>query len=136
MWLGGVDSEAVWAFLQSAENAPYLDSRIIRGYSVPGTGPGVGERQCNIRRCAEPCGEHEVEFCFDVTELDDEHVVYVSTTPPPTRTRLDVLPEPGGVRLTWSVTVAAKVDEAVLRAEIESMLRAAQAHLTQDGAIG
>lgn len=36
----------VWAFIRPAESAVLLDPDTVRGFTVPGTGSGVGEQQC------------------------------------------------------------------------------------------
>jgi hypothetical protein len=38
-------AEAVWALIVPAENAPMLEPTTVRGYAVPGTPDGVGQRQ-------------------------------------------------------------------------------------------
>lgn len=38
----------VWSFIRPAETSPLTDPHAIRGFTVPGTGPGVGERQCTV----------------------------------------------------------------------------------------
>src|SRR6476620_9521437 len=37
--------EKVWSLIHPAENAPLLSADILKGYKVPGTPQGVGERQ-------------------------------------------------------------------------------------------
>jgi hypothetical protein len=37
--------QSVWNLIQPAENAPVMSTQVMRGYRVPGTPDGVGERQ-------------------------------------------------------------------------------------------
>lgn len=38
----------VWAFVRPAESAVLLAEDVVRAFTVPGTGPGVGEQQCFV----------------------------------------------------------------------------------------
>ena len=38
----------VWAFIEPAESAVLINPDIIRAFTVPGTGPGVGLQQCVV----------------------------------------------------------------------------------------
>ena len=38
----------VWAFVRPAETSVLLNEDVIRAFTVPGTGPGVGEQQCTV----------------------------------------------------------------------------------------
>src|SRR3954451_10067934 len=47
--VGRRSSEEVWAFIRPAESAVIIQEDIVRAFTVPGTGAGVGEQQCFIR---------------------------------------------------------------------------------------
>lgn len=44
----GSTPEQVWGFIRPAESAVLIQSDTIRAFTVPGTGPGVGEEQCFV----------------------------------------------------------------------------------------
>jgi hypothetical protein len=117
----GRSPEQVWAFIRPAESAVLIDPSTIRAYTVPGTGPGVGEQQCFVQRE----NGAEVSHVVTVTELGDTYAV----TQDRTRglaggNRYDVEPMDGGTRLAlgvWlDVPYGVPVDEAAVRAAMSS----------------
>jgi hypothetical protein len=45
----GCSADGVWAFVHPAENAVLIEEDVVRAFTVPRTGPGVGEKQCFVR---------------------------------------------------------------------------------------
>ncbi len=92
----------VWAFIRPAESALLTDPDAVRAFTVPGTGPGVGEQQCFIRRE----GGREVPSLVTVTACQE--AVFAETSHAigsfPSGSRYDVQAVDGGTRLvlrTW-----------------------------------
>src|SRR4051794_35343843 len=44
----GFTADQVWAFIRPPETAVLIDAQTTRAFTVPGTGPGVGEEQCFV----------------------------------------------------------------------------------------
>ncbi len=63
--------EQVWAFVQPAESAVLLDPSVVRAFTVPRTGPGVGEQQCFVSR--DETGRESTSY-IEVTAY--EHAVF------------------------------------------------------------
>lgn len=132
----GVDVAQAWDFLAHAESAALVLAEDSRGYVEPGTGPGVGAVWCFVHRA----GGSEHVHRLRVTHLDRPHVLVVSQEDQgvPWRTRYDVEPAPGGVRLTetWGVALAPGVrldGDRDLQAELDGSLARVKALLTRPG---
>lgn len=98
----GRTPEQVWAFIRPAESAVLTDPDTVRAFTVPGTGPGVGEQQCFIRRE----GGREVPSLVTVTGYEEAVFAEVDHSSPEARSggRFEVEPVDGGTRLvmrTW-----------------------------------
>jgi hypothetical protein len=57
----------VWEFIRPAESAVLIDPSVVRAFTVPGTGPGVGEQQCFITRV----GGREVARLVTVVAVEE-----------------------------------------------------------------
>ncbi len=85
--------EVVWALIKPAENAPLIEPTILRGYHVPGTPEGVGERQAF---------EHDdgTTVTIEVLEYEPNRWAVTRTVSPPGelggRTIESLRPEVGG----------------------------------------
>jgi len=132
----GVDVTQVWDFLTGAESAALVLGDDAYGYVEPGTGPGVGEVWCFVHRVGGSEHAHRVR----VTHLDRPRVIVVSQLDQgvPWRTRYDVEPAPGGVRLTetWGAALAPGIrltEDRDLQAELDAALARMRELLTRPG---
>jgi hypothetical protein len=66
--LPALTPDQVWAFIRPAESTVLLNPEVERAFTVPGTGPGVGEQQCFVSR--DPKGLEVVSF-LEVTAVTD-----------------------------------------------------------------
>ncbi|GAA4119895.1 hypothetical protein GCM10022215_22900 [Nocardioides fonticola] len=126
----------VWAFIRPAETSALLEPEVVRAFSVPGTGPGVGEQQIAIIGD----GEHqEARLLTVVAEgegwaetLSDEGVrIRSEVTPAGRGTRLALTAWPpeasgGGGQLT---RVHLDDREHHLATYLDAYLDAVKAHL-------
>lgn len=96
----GRTPEQVWAFVQPAETAVLTQPTCVRAFTVPGTGPGVGEQQCHV--LLED--GREVPHLTTVVALEDG--VWAETrsedSPHPSGGRTEVAAVAGGTALTFT----------------------------------
>ncbi len=75
----GSTPEQVWAFIRPAESAVLLLPEVFRAFTVPGTGPGVGEQQCFV---AEVQGKEHISRITAVAYEPPAFAEAVTTTSP------------------------------------------------------
>lgn len=93
----------VWAFIKPAESAVLVDPTTIRSFSVPGTGPGVGEEQYFVKRAR---GQDVVHGIRVTAEEPGHFAEAVSTTGEPLqRLRWEVHQVEAGTQLTATAEV-------------------------------
>src|SRR4051794_35604857 len=63
----GRSASEVWAFVRPAESAVLTEEDVVRAFTVPGTGPGVGEQQCFIRSV----GDREEVHIMTIVALEE-----------------------------------------------------------------
>lgn len=94
--------EVVWALIKPAENSPIIHTGIRRGYHVPGTPDGLGERQAHE-------GLDGTTTVMEVVEYDpNRRAVTCQVSPPATvqsRTIQSVLPVEGGCEYTIGIEI-------------------------------
>lgn len=87
----------VWAFVESASSSVLISEDVVRAFTVPGTGPGVGEQQCTIMRengrkvpSVVTVTAYEEGVCAETVSHSADVAIY---------TRTEVAEEDGGTRL-------------------------------------
>ena len=118
--------EQVWAFVQPAESAVLLDPSVVRAFTVPRTGPGVGEQQCFVTR--DEAGRETTTY-IEVTAYEPKVFAEYRATPQADDSAVRVAVEgmDAGTRLTmtnWCVIPRIDPGSArKVRAELEARSR-------------
>jgi hypothetical protein len=95
----GCTREQVWAFVRPAESLVMIDPTVVRGFTVPGTGPGVGEEQCFIARHN---GREVPRVVTVAAEEEPVSAEFTTADTTPQGTRLTLEDVPAGTRLTFA----------------------------------
>jgi hypothetical protein len=113
--------EVVWGLIKPAEKAPLVEPELSRGYQVPGTPEGIGERQALERHDGTTVIVEVIEY-----EANRRAVVrQVSPrTPEEQRTLHAVEPVTGGCMYTEAIEFDLKAGQRI-RAEWEGLWRSA-----------
>jgi hypothetical protein len=89
----------VWEFIRPAESTVLIDPSVVRAFTVPGTGPGVGEQQCFVTRA----GGREVARLVTVLAVEEGAFAEVASGDGlPQGCRFAVEEVDGGTRLMFS----------------------------------
>ncbi len=122
------DCATVWSFIHPAENAPLIDRSIVRGYRVPGTPDGVGERQALERANGETTIIEVVEFAPGRRAVVD----IVSPRPAnPTRAIYELTPSGSGCVLLQATEVQLRRGQFLNRSYAEAWRSETLAMTTQ-----
>jgi hypothetical protein len=114
--------EQVWAFIRPAETAVLMDPTTVRAFSVPGTGPGLGEEQCFVY---DVDGSEQITKIRITAEAPADFVEAVMTNAEvPNGSRWEVAADGSGTRLTASMWM--DLSAGVQREIIEAKRLAAQ----------
>lgn len=107
--------EQVWAFVRPAESAVLLDPDVVRAFTVPRTGPGVGEQQCFVTR--DSSGREATTYIEVVAYQDGVFAEYRGTDQPvESASRVEVEAVDGGTCLTMTTwCVVPRIDPGTAR---------------------
>lgn len=96
------DADLVWHLVEPAESAPLLNPSLSRGYRVPGTPAGLGERQALERHDGTTVIVEVIEY------EPNRRAVTRQVSPKPVenlRTTTTLEPVPGGCRYTETIEI-------------------------------
>ncbi len=114
--------EIVWGLIKPAEMAPLIEPELSRGYQVPGTPEGVGERQALERHDG-------TTVIVEVIEYEANRRAVVRQVSPKMleehRSLQAVEPVTGGCVYTEAIEVDLKKGQRIIRAEWEVLWRSA-----------